>query len=349
MLQNQGPTGWQKDDMFKLPAHQVPSWRVGYAHQLGAANNILLTTWGGIGDQICAEPTLRFALEHFKDCDITLASHIPEVFGHLKFKDVFDLRKERPIADDYLIFQTNSEASQWNLTYQFMCHNVIQCVDFASLCALRCHLPTAAKEIKLTPPRPLDGRPIMQKFAYHHGPLVAVHAGRHWQSKTFPKWWWDRVIDSLIEHGLTPVLIGKDGTGDESGQGVVATKSEGCIDLRNQTTLLETIWLLQNVPVVICNDSSPLHIAVSGKAFIGFVASAKHQDFISHWRQGQWKWRMEHFNKGGMWDLMSFCPNAKDELVLDKVDEATLLSWLPVPEVFGPWAREKCHEYFRTV
>lgn len=330
-----------KRDSHAVPGPQIPAWRVDFAHQEGVADNILIRTWGGVGDQICAEPTLRFALHHFKNCKISLASEMPEVFSHLKFHDVYDLNKERPILDDFLVFNTNSEASVWNLVYQFMCHNVIQCVDFASLCALRCHLPTVDKEIILKPSAPAKALPIAD-----FSNCVAVHAGKHWQSKTFPKWWWDRVIDSILMEGLTPILVGKE---VDEGQGTVDTKTTGCIDLRDKLTLNESIWVLQRVPVMVCNDSGPMHMAASGKAFIGFVATAKHQDFIAHWRNGQWKWRMEHFNKGGMWDLMSFCPNVQEEKVLDKVDEKTLLSWLPEPEVFGPWCKEKRDEYFRTV
>lgn len=338
---------WGKDDTFRIPGNLIPSWRTSFACQKGVEKNIIFRTWGGIGDQICAEPTLRFALNFFKDCEVTLASEVPSIYGHLKFKDVYDMNKERPVWDDYLVFQTNSNADVWNLPYQFYCHNSIQCVDFPALAALRCNLPNDHKNVVLKPEAPAKPLPIAD-----FSNCVAIHAGKHWQSKTFPTWWWDRVLLSVLEEGLTPVLVGKE---VDKGQGTVEVNTTGCIDLRNKTDLNGSIWLLQRVPVVICNDSSPLHMAVSGKAFIGFIATAKHPDYITHWRRppnedrNVWGWRMKNFGRGNYLDIMNFCPNSQEEKTLDKVDEEVLLSWLPEPEIFGPWAKEKRDEYLSTL
>lgn len=338
---------WGAGDTFQIQGWRIPSWRTAFAIQKGVEHNILMKTWGGLGDQICAEPTLRFALEHFKHSKITLASHIPEVFSHLKFYDVYNLNNyPPPIYDDHLCFETNSDCSIWNLTYQFISHNVVQCVDFPSICALRCTLPVAKKEIILKPPTPSQEKTELWSAYEKRQSAVVVHAGKHWPSKTFPKPWWDSAIRSIIAKGLTPILIGKD---NGPGQGTVDTITEGCIDLRNKTTLNETIWLTQQVPVVICNDSSPLHMAVSGKAWIGFVATAKHPDYITHWRNGQWGWRMQNLGLGGYWDIMDYCPNQLEEKTIDQVDPKILDSWLPAPESIGDFCEEKIHDYFRTV
>ena len=333
----------KKGDCFSIPGWRIPAWRTDYAIQHGTAENILIKTWGGIGDQICAEPTLRYALSHFKNVKITLASHIPDVFSHLKFKDVYNTSKEQPIFDDYLVFDTNSDAEPENLVYQFISHNVIQCVDFPSLCALRSTLPNASKEVVLKPGVPrldiTNRLPDLKK-------CVVVHAGKHWQSKTFPKPWWDQAIFSIIKKGFTPILIGKD---NGPGQGTVDTSTENCIDLRNKTTLNETIWLTQQVPVVICNDSSPLHMAVSGKAWIGFIATAKHPDYITHWRNGQWGWRMKNLGLGGYWDIMDYCANTHEGKTIDKVDPKILDSWLPDPKIIGEFCEEKHANYFREI
>lgn len=341
------PTKYHKDDRFAIPGWRLPAWRTSFATQKGVQDNILIKTWGGIGDQICAEPTLRFALNHFKNVKVSLASPIPEVFRHLKFHDVYNTNEyPPPIYDDHLVFETNSDADEWNILYQFVSHNVVHCVDFPSICALRSALPNADKSVVLKPPDPTLRRQDIWDFYQRRRQCVIVHAGKHWQSKTFPAAWWSAAIESISKAGLTPVLIGKD---NGPGQGTVDVDID-CVhmDFRNKTSLNETIWMLQQVPVVICNDSSPLHMAVSGDAWIGFFATAKHYDYITHWRKGQWGWRMKNLSKGGYWDIMDYCPNTQEAKTIDKVAPDVLASWLPEPTIVGDFCKEKVDDYFRT-
>jgi hypothetical protein len=332
---------WNKKDSFNIPGRLLPSFRTSLAIQEKIEKNILIKTWGGIGDQICAEPTLRYALETFKNGEkITLASEIPELFSHLKFNDVFDLKKETPIWDDYLVVDTIVNADVYNVVSQFMSHSITNCVDFPSLCAFRCTLPIKSKEVTMWPPEP-ESRELFD-LGWDPKFLVYVHAGKHWPSKTFPKDWWDRALKSIIAAGLKPVLIGKE---IEEHQGTVDTMTEGCIDLRNKTTLSETIWLLKNARVLVCNDSSPLHMAVSGSAWIGFIATAKHPDYIMHWRKGQWAWRMQNLGLGGIWEMMDNCPNRLEDTKIDNIDADTLRSWLPEPETIGTWCAGKLNDF----
>ena len=127
--------------------------------------------------------------------------------------------------------------------------------------------------------------------------MVVVHAGKHWPSKTFPKDWWDAVLAELKSRGFIPILIGADADDNRS---TVDVDPTGCLDLRNKTSLTESIWLTQQTKVLLTNDSSPLHMAVTGDAWIGFVATCKHPDYIKHWRNGQWSWRMENLGSWGV-------------------------------------------------
>jgi hypothetical protein len=334
---NLTPTGLPaQEDSIIVPFRHLPAGRTTIALKNKVEKNILIRTWGGIGDQICSEPTLRFALKNFKSGErITLASEMPELFRHLNFFDVYDLKKERPVWDDFLCFETIVNHDGNSLVPQFMSHSITNCVDFPSLCAFRCQLPIADKEVVLKPECPENPELISLANDQRH---VLVHAGKHWPSKTFPKEWWDSALDSIKKQGLVPVLVGKET--DET-QGTVDTDTAGCVDLRNKTTVMETVWLSQKLKLVVTNDSSVLHMAVSGDAWIAFFASAKHPDYISHWRNGTWSWRMQNLSLGGMWNIMDNCPNRSGETRIDQVDEATLRSWLPDPEIVGPWCRER--------
>lgn len=320
-----------------IPMTHLPIFRTQLAIQNGVERRLLFRTWGGIGDQICAEPTLRYALKMFQDCEISLASEIPELFRHLDFKRVYDLKEDTPNYQKYFCFETITPPDESNLVWQFFSHMLVNCVDFPSLCALRLQLPVYDKEIILQPD--VDITKMAENFnldEIYGG--VAIHPGKHWQSKTFPKKFWDDVISFLVMRGIKPIIIGAD---TDDNRGTVDVDTTGCLDLRNKLSISESIWLLQSVGVLLTNDSSPLHMAASGDAWIGFVATCKHPDMITHWRRGQWQWREQNFGKGGIWDVIDFCPNKSQQVEAEFVPRELLESWLPDPYEFAAWAAEK--------
>lgn len=319
-----------------IPGVMLPSWRYRQAAEKGLTRKIIFNTWGGIGDQICAEPTLRFALKAFNKCEVSLATPFPSLFEHLPFHKVFDLKDRQPIWDDYWIFNTIVPSD--NLMWSFISHAITNCVDFPSMCAFRLQLPNADKEIHMPISESKIDNGLYDVFHANKDRLVIVHAGKHWPSKTFPKDWWDNVLYELQALNLVPVLIGADADDNRS---TVDVDTTDCIDLRNKTSLAESIWLCQKAKVVLTNDSSPLHMAASGDSFIGYVATCKHPDYITHWRNGKWSWRMENLGLGGVWDTMSFCPNVTEEIKVDLVEEKTLRAWLPEPKKVALWTQDK--------
>lgn len=318
------------DEIDHVPwlANEIPSYRTSVAVQNGVEKNLLLRTWGGLGDQICAEPTMRWAFNNFKGCDISLYSEKPELFKHLPFKKVYDAsKKEKPIFKDY--FQFNTVVGPESLTWEFFGHMNVNCVDFPSMCAFRLQLPNAEKEVWLKPTE----KDFEKTYAYQGG--IVIHPGKHWPSKTFPKEWWDAVINGLVKRNETPIIIGAD---SDKNRSTVDVNTDGCIDLRNGLSIMESIALLQRSHVLLTNDSSPLHMAASGEAHIGYVATCKHPDYITHWRKGEFGWRMTNHGKGGIWETVDYCPNKKDNVTLEDVEQKVLESWLPHPDEFARWA-----------
>jgi ADP-heptose:LPS heptosyltransferase len=323
-------------DRIVLPANQIPSFRTGVALKNGTSKNILFTTWGGIGDQICAEPVLRYALETFKDVDISLYTELPELFAHLKFKDVYT-SKNKPNFSKFFVLNTITNPE--TLVWEFVSHGTTHCVDFPSLCSIRSTLPISYKSIQL----PIQISEVSEKelSKFFESKYIAIHAGKHWESKTFSSSWWEELLSKCINAGFTPVLFGKE---IDHEQGTVSVATSGCVDLRNKLTLSESIWLLQRMKYLICNDSSPLHMAATGNAHIAFVASAKHHDYLYHWRRDEnnitsWAWRMKHFNKGGLWEQYDICPNKSEATLMDKCDSGLLSSWLPRPDEIIDWLK----------
>lgn len=329
-----------KPDGFSLiPSPMLPSFRTAFAVQNGVEKRLLLKTWGGLGDQICAEPTLRFALKTFKGCSVSLASEHPELFRHLVFTEVFDLNKVQPHWDRFLAFDTIRPPT--DLLWEFMSHMLVNCVDYPSLCAFRCQLPVKDREVKLEP----SAHDIRATADIMRGaglkdfmPYVVIHPGRHWQSKTFPVEWWNAVLAELINNGVKPILIGAD-TGDN--RSTVDVNPTGCVDLRNKLSIMQCVALLMHAHVLLTNDSSPLHMAAPSNAWIGFIATCKHPDYITHWRNGQWGWRMENLGLGGIWDVLDFCPNKENTVEVENVGDELLRSWLPDPKDFARWGIQK--------
>lgn len=323
-----------------VPLNHIPLFKTQVAIDRQVERKILFRTWGGLGDQICAEPTIRYAIEKFKDCEIYLASEQPELFSHLKFKRVFDLNEETPNYTRYFLFDTITPPDETNMVWQFFSHMLTNCVDFPSLCALRLQLPVSDRIIQLHPEQPA----LIHAADIRGG--VVVHPGKHWQSKTFPKEFWDRVLAGLKCRGIKPILIGGDA---DDNRGTVDVDATGCLDLRNKLSVMGSTWICQQAAVILTNDSVPLHMAASGNAWIGYIATCKHPDMITHWRLNEmrcpeFQWREVNFGKGGIWDIIDYCPNKKQKVEAEFVDPELLLSWLPNPVDMAQWAYEKVSE-----
>ena len=332
-MTNQTPNILTENSRVTIPAMIHPLFKTQLAIQNGVEKNILFKTWGGIGDQICAEPTLRYALKMFKDCNISLASEHPELFRHLKFHKVFDLKEETPNYKKYLSLETITPPDESNMVWLFFSHMLTNCVDFPSMCALRLQLPIADKEIVLKPPTPPSILEFTLAGVLKNG--IVIHPGKHWQSKTFPKKFWDKVISTILSHGIKPIIIGAN---SDDNRGTVDVDTTDCVDLRNKLSLMDSVWLLQNATVLLTNDSSPLHMAASGRAWVGYIATCKHPDRITHWRNGKWQWREVNHGKGGIWDVVDFCPNKDQSVEAEFVPQDLLESWLPDPVEYAMWA-----------
>lgn len=335
---------------FIIPAMFDPNHRASVALAAGTAKNLLVVARGGIGDQVCAFPTIAHLFKYFPaiGCTLTLAAHdgLAPLFAQFPWKRVFDMREEMPVWNNYFVMETINDLTAhdtWaHLADEFFNHCGVHTVNFASILATRGQLPVEEREIVIEPGAvspEVVGIAEMQN-------AVVVHPGKHWQSKTFPKKWWDAVIKGLIAGGLDPVIIGA----KRKDTGTVDVNTNGCVDLRGKTSLLETIWLLQRSKVLLTNDSAPLHMAASrdtagtvGKCWVGFVATIKHPDYIMHWRYGKWAWRQQNLGLSGLWDAIDYSPGAVNPQIqgVEKVDHNLLMSWLPEPAAVVDWAKEK--------
>lgn len=334
-----------------VPCWMVPSFRTVKAAEMGGQFNVLIKAHGGVGDVICSEPAVRFAVENFKGSKVSLLTPYPELFRHLKFHEVWTNRHEDPPCqipiEKYLVFQTIDVTNE--LSNEFLCHALMGGVDYASLNMWRLILPNHYKRIQLYPTKEeyekADG--ISQPND------VVIHPGKTWPSRTFPKKWWDEIIHGLIRDGARPVIIG--GSVDKGRATTVDVDVPvSCLDLRYSQSLMETVAFLHRSRVLLTNDSSPLHMAATGNTWVGYLSTVKHPDLLTHWRQTsvsgllkdpnkilEYGWRMKDFSKGGMYQELDVCPNNPRTVHVDGVEITQLLKWLPDPQELIDWAIRK--------
>jgi hypothetical protein len=242
--------------------------------------NIMVSVSAGMGDQLCSEPAIRYMKNIYGDSKIHIVTHFPKLFEHLGFP-VYSYDTWEGLKDPVLKFHTcpDDELSGHNLS-----HALFHPTDFASLSMYRRTIPFNEKNITLK----LDADDVysvmeMVKDRNKDKPMVLIHAGKWWPSKTLPLEWWQEIVDKLSEK-LTVGLIGKT-LSDEQGYLPVVIPEDG-YDFRDITSLGELIALISLTNVLLTNDSSPLHIAGAFDNWIVTIPTCKHPDHILPFRNG---------------------------------------------------------------
>lgn len=336
----------------RVDASCLPTAWLTEAVKRGVEKNILFAVGGAIGDEICAEPTLRYAAETFPaDTRISVLARNLGLFRHLKavkrkypvkLIDLEAADREKFDPGDYFILKTY--AFDTELSQHFFTPNSVHSVDYPALLALRRQLPAWAKEIQLAPPPEVSAR--IKTILAHQRRAVVVHPGASWRSRTFPAAWWNAVLKGLRRRECTPILIGQK---VDDGRGVVPVDPTGTFDLTGALTLMDCVALCQHCPVLLTNDSAPLHMAASwnpegsltsnaGWAWIGYFSTVKDGDYLSHWRHGEPDWRMQNLALGGVHTVENLAPNRTSTLDLKDYDPAP---WLPEPDTVAEWANAR--------
>lgn len=359
--------GQNKIPNVQMRAELIPSWRAVQSMKRGTLNKVIGLLRGGLGDEVCTEPSLRFAFKYFKkhrpDFELSVITKYPDMWRHLPLTKVYDGR-----SDDLKIFKPDyhwvtNYPPAGTLEWEFYCVPFCNTVDLTSISMWKCMLHVEDKDIHLTP------EPTFEKLSKSESEkideliskkkLVLIHAGATWLSRTFKSSWWNEVIKECVSADIVPVLIGanvRDGVGT-----VPLNESVPCIDLRDKTSLDDLTWLCQKATVVITNDSAPLHLAASrnpnepssGLAHIGYIATIRHPSHITHYRhnpetgKNEWNWRETNLGdeSKGLWNDFDYYLTAPEKAV--RLDEfgagARVHEILPAPKVVADWIGSKLY------
>ena len=243
--------------------------------------HIFIEVQGGLGDQVEAQPGIRYLINNiYKNQDINISTHYPLLFENMG-ANVF-LHGEFVKAPDTPYYYINTlpgpDTQMWNYVSNLLCHTA----DYCSMALLRRTLPNKDKSIILKVKKEWlrDVESICGKDLEN---LVLVHAGKHWESKTFPVKWWQDVVDGLQKAGKRVCLIGK----NDLSRGVLPVIArKGMIDARDLLSLEELIALISKAKVLLSNDSAPIHLAGAFDNHIVLIPSCKHPDHIIPYRNG---------------------------------------------------------------
>ena len=253
---------------------------------------LCITAGGGLGDQICAEPVIRYMKNSFfKDDDIVIMTQFPDIFKHL---DVTCYDYPLTFKEQHITISTHpTNEEQETISFQ-----TIHPVDYISLRLLRKTLPLADKRINLIFPEDKLQR-ILQLIG-DYSQVVILHPGITWQSKTIPLDIWQSYADILQKNNYKVVVIGKNlkvGALLDQDRSAFNLKDmslgQPLINLIDKIDTQELFALLSIAPCLISNDSGPIHIAGAFNNWVGVIATAKHPDYLYPFRYNTQMYKVE--------------------------------------------------------
>jgi len=301
--------------------------------------HLYISVNGGLGDQICAEPSLRFLAELYKNDEIVIATHFPRLFHHLKSLGNIsvvqhgksNLRMDTP----YWIRSSlpGPETINWAIISHLLCHTV----DYCSIALLKRTLPMVDRQIKFDVSQSDYNEVYDLAGTKDLNDYTVIHPGKHWNSKTLPSEYWQGIIDQFARKG--PVaIVGKSEPGDPpdfiaGARGTVDVDGSKVLDLREQLSLGGLAALLSKAQLLISNDSAPIHLAGAFDNWIYVIPTCKHPDHILPYRNGSVGYKTKSFYKRLVLDDVESRPTQVEETSA----EVENINWedylLPVEEI----------------
>jgi len=311
----------------------------------------ILAIGARLGDITCAEPIIRYlATKQYPEYEITILSNQPRIFAHLGQRATlatFEGHKRDP-DQAYLI--KNIMLPQEHPIWQYMTANNMHTVDWMAINCLKHTLPDQDKQIQLaaSPQGNQEIDEIFIQYGYKPEETILIHPGRSWASKTFPARYWNKIINGLIKKGHKPVIIGKDITEKIQGKklpnlGTVEGLEipENTPDLRNLLSIDSLISIISRAPILISNDSAPIHIAGAFNNHIILIPTCKHPDFILPWRNGSKYHKAQALYNQPMWEAPCKSPQNTLNYELETIPEGhNILEYLPDPSKIIKTAEE---------
>jgi hypothetical protein len=284
--------------------------------------HIFMDIQGGLGDQVCAEPVVRYAINHLynENDDIIIATHFPEIFKHLNVQIINHDEKEI-LQTNKIYYHMLSLPGPDKILWAFISPTLSHTTDYISIAMLHRVLLEKNKKITLTYSEE-DLENIKKITNCNFENLILVHPNKSWESKTFPTEWWQEIINELSKE-YTVGIIGKEI--DENMTLLPVEAKENCIDYRNLLSLNELFALIGNAKLLITGDSSPIHISGAFDNFVIFIATCKYPEHTMPIRN---KDKIYPMFKKLVIDQTKNIPNIINTQTIDKI-HGNILDYIP--------------------
>lgn len=327
-----------KEALFKMIVDDLEVWKKDQPDYI-YKKNIAVVVEGGLGDQISAEPTVRYIRDKvYKGDNVIVITDFPDVFHNIGLK-VY--KKGEKIEEAKGFYELHTLRSPDHISWEFMSHPLTHTMDFASLQALRMTLPLEYKKIKLDVD--LESVVSLNEKLGSTDKLVLVHPGRGWDSKTFPADVWESYINAIVGAGYRVAIIGKRISAE---QGVVELNlepSDSIIDLTDKLTYHELVALIGTSRILISNDSAPIHIAGAFDNYIGLISTCKRPEHVIPYRKDQIYYKAESLEEYKLYDQYNSQPSQVNGATIDKCDEVTIRKCVPAASKILDFV-ERCYE-----
>ena len=271
-----------QDLLLKLIQKDLEAWKKETPNYI-YKKKIVLSVSGGLGDQVCGEPVVRYFKDKlFPNDNVTILTHFPEIFKHLKLptyphEHIFDFTKG-PYNIRYVYPDTTKPI------WRFLSNSTINTTEFGGISTCNRILPDKDKRIYLEPSfNSLNeiSDIVPNEIAKE---LILLHPGYGYEAKTFPVEWWNQVIHGLLEKGKQVGLIGKTIDNDRGYLNVDCP--DGVVDFRDFLSLDGLMTIIGMARILISNDSAPVHIAGAFDNWIILIPTLKHPDHVLPFRYG---------------------------------------------------------------
>jgi hypothetical protein len=296
--------GCPREHCIKLIKDDLVSWS-STAPEYRYKKNIRILVGGGLGDQVDAEPVVRYVCEKMHPGEnIVVRTDYQDIFRHLPVG--FEKNNVGPVQDPTIYYEMEALPAPTKPLWQFLAQTLCHTTDFSSISMLRRILPNEDKQIKIKVDLE-DIASLMGTIGIRDlTKMVLVHPGKGWPSKTLPSSYWQDIIDGLVSLGAPVAVIGKYISEE---QGLVDVQcGDGVLDLRNLLSFRELVALISQAKVLISNDSSPVHIAGAFDNYLILIPTCKHPEHVLPFRHGTQTYKSAAIYKKLVCDAINSSP-----------------------------------------
>lgn len=242
-----------------------------------------LSECNGLGDLICATPTIRKLSESYEQ-QITVLSKMPELFKNLPYVEAS--YKSTSIDWDYfnehyLMHNSFTNVGKKDGRGVEMKHNMMDIRQYHAV-----HLGFMLSKNELH----CDYIPIESPKNSIHQKYILIHPVTTWANRTWPAEKWMELVKKLNNDGIYVISIGKDSS--ETGffnveKPVFNFEIPYGMNLMNKTSISECYHLINNASCFITMDSGLLHLAGTTNTPIIQLGSSLNPEFRMPYRYGK--------------------------------------------------------------